>query len=86
MEWSNPLAEAQWALPQRNGICSIFAGRVRGGSHKGDRALGAWWVDKCSRMPDLSSLNFLGSLLALGSPSSIFVGLAVLCSGLAPWA
>ena len=24
MEWSNPLAEAQWALPQRNGICSIF--------------------------------------------------------------
>jgi hypothetical protein len=25
MEWSNPLAEAQWALPQRNGICSIFA-------------------------------------------------------------
>ena len=26
MEWSNPLAEAQWALPQRNGICSIFAG------------------------------------------------------------
>lgn len=25
MEWSNPLAEAQWALPQRHGICSIFA-------------------------------------------------------------
>jgi hypothetical protein len=34
-------------------------------------------------VPDLRSLHFLDNLLALGSPSSIFVGLAVLYSGLA---
>jgi hypothetical protein len=38
MEWSNPLAEAQWALPQRNGICSIFAdissAMARGNRHQ----------------------------------------------------
>jgi hypothetical protein len=41
MEWSNPLAEAQWALPQRQGICSVFARIVprvalRQGNHEGD--------------------------------------------------